>query len=82
MTKRGRDAMKKAETFLNNAKRSLDEGDLEPCIHDLFPVCEFAANVLREKLGEEYLRKPRYRTRKCQSGIREGLDQSQGIQCV
>jgi len=53
ITKRGRDAVEKADAFLKNARRALDEGDLDPCIHDLFPPCEFAANVLREKIGEE-----------------------------
>lgn len=53
MTKRGRDALTKADTFLKNSRRALDGGDLDPCIHDLFPPCEFAANVLREKMGEE-----------------------------
>lgn len=53
MTKQGRGAAARAQEFYQLARKAHYEGNPDLCIYNLFPACEFSANVLREKMGKE-----------------------------
>ena len=53
MTKRGREAIEKAEAYLRTSRSALDEKDAHPAVLNMFPACEYVANVLREYMGDK-----------------------------
>lgn len=52
MTRRGKEALEKAEAYLRTSRAALDTGDPHPAVLNMFPACEYAANVLREHMEE------------------------------
>jgi uncharacterized protein (UPF0332 family) len=53
MTKRGREGIERAEAFLRTSRSALDAKDPHPAVLNMFPACEYAANVLREYMGDK-----------------------------
>lgn len=53
MTKRGREGIERAEAFLRISRSAPDAKDPHPAVLNMFPACEYAANVLREYMGDK-----------------------------
>jgi len=53
VTKRGKEAIEKAEAYLRTSRSALDKEDAHPAVLNMFPACEYAANVLREHMGDQ-----------------------------
>ena len=73
MTKRGKEALEKAEAYLRTSRSALDREDAHPAVLNMFPACEYAANVLREHMGDKPSERHEAKLESAQRAYSKGL---------